>query len=106
MVGTVTVTVSETGVTVSYILTAKGASLKAGALAFLPAGDDLIGLAPEDVQETAIDPNAAFSYALSLDLIPQSGGVALLTLPRRILPQIARKSAKHPSEAPKSHNEL
>ena len=74
-----TVTLSETGVTVSCTHTAKDARA-AGALTFLPTGDDLKDLAPEDIQESAIDPNAVLAYTLPLDQIPQSGGMALLEL--------------------------
>ncbi len=81
VVGTVTVTVDENGmVTITYVLTAKGAAIKAGALAFLPTDRDLKELSPEELAETAIDPAIAFSYTAPLDTIPQKDGFAMLCL--------------------------
>ncbi len=81
VVGTVTVTVDENGmVTITYVLTAKGAAIKAGALAFLPTDRDLKELTPEELAETAIDPATAFSYTAPLDTIPQKDGFAMLCL--------------------------
>ena len=79
--GKVIVTVDDKGqITIAYSLTAKGASVTAGGLVFLPQDQNLEDLSPEDLRETAIDPNAALAYTASLDSIPQSGGVAMLCL--------------------------
>ena len=107
-----TVTLSETGVTVSCTHTAKDASA-AGALTFLPTGDDLKDLAPEDIQESAIDPNAVLAYTLPLDQIPQSGGMALLELNLAVdydvyderVQCISRKKNKSALELPLEHRE-
>jgi hypothetical protein len=81
VVGTVTVTVDENGmVTITYTLTAKGAAIKAGAIAFLPTDRDWKELTPEELAETQIDPAAAFSYTAPLDTIPQRDGFAMLCL--------------------------
>jgi hypothetical protein len=81
VVGTVTVTIDGNGmVTITYVLTAKGASIKAGAMAFLPTDRDWKVLTPEELTETPIDPAAAFSYTAPLDTIPQKDGFAMLCL--------------------------
>jgi hypothetical protein len=81
VVGTVTVTVDEDGMlTITYTLTAKGAAIKAGALAFLPTDRDWKELTPEELAETTIDPAVAFSYTAPLDTIPQKDGFATLCL--------------------------
>ena len=81
VVGTVTVTVDEQGmVTITYVLTAKGASIKAGALAFLPSDRDWKEITPEELAETPIDPALAFSFTAPVGSIPQKDGIAMLCL--------------------------
>jgi hypothetical protein len=81
VVGTVTVTVDENRmVTITYALTAKGAAIKSGTLAFLPTDRDWKELSPEELAETPIDPAAAFSYTASVDTIPQKDGFAMMCL--------------------------
>ena len=81
VVGTVTVTVDDKGqLTIAYALTAKGAVLKAGGLAFLPTEWDLTELLPEDVAETAVDPTQMLTYTASPADIPQKDGLAMLCL--------------------------
>ena len=81
VVGTVTVTVDDKGtMTITCALTAKGASIKAGALAFLPTDRDLEELALDELTETALDPTQSFTYSASLADIPQKDGLAMLCL--------------------------